>query len=124
KKVDADVSVMPTDELIHSTREFAPEMPAGAEEFMRESATKLFDAMGASGAPRIDFYSDSESGEIWMNEVNPVPGAFAFHLWRVARVALSYQEIVSTLIDNAFARASETNKTFNLNTAGSVIFKK
>jgi D-alanine-D-alanine ligase len=124
KKSDADINAMPSDNLIESRREFHPNITPEQEEFIRGSAMKLFDAMGGTGAPRIDYLCNSKTGEVWMNEVNPIPGAFGFYLWRVANPAVSYQEIVSTLLDNAFFRKIEQAKSFNLAAAGSSIFKK
>ena len=124
KKSDASLDAMPSDALINSRREYHPNITTEQEEFIRDSAAKLFDAMGATGSPRIDFYSNSETGELWMNEVNPIPGAFAFYLWRATKPSISYQELVSSQLDNAFSRKNEQSKSFNLSAAGSLIFRK
>ncbi|MDR1696621.1 MAG: hypothetical protein LBR41_00140 [Rickettsiales bacterium] len=119
KKKKMALSAMPSDELINARREFAPKMTAAQEKFIRGAAAKLYDALGGTGAPRIDFLCDAESGEIWLNEANPIPGAFAFHLWARGDSKMSYQDLVSLLIEHANYEPAEVN----LRTGGSVVFK-
>ena len=80
KKKGLCISAMPSDELIESRRSFTPNLTAKQRDFINQSAKTLFFAMGATGNPRIDFLSNAKTGEIWLNEVNPIPGAFEFYL--------------------------------------------
>ncbi|MCL2017276.1 MAG: D-alanine--D-alanine ligase [Alphaproteobacteria bacterium] len=121
KKKTGFLDAMPSDEVLASRREYAPKITAKQENFIRSSAVKLFDLLGANGAPRIDYLCNSKTGEIWLNEVNPIPGAFAFYLWRNSMHAVSYQDLVSILLDNAFNE--ESVQAFDLNASGSKIFK-
>jgi len=121
KKGAKGLSIMPTQELLTARREYHPEnLTAAQEKFIRESAAKLFAHMGATGSPRIDFLSDAKTGEVWLNEVNPIPGSFAFYLWAAALTGpLDYQEIVSTLLHNANFKA----QNIDLKHSGSIVFK-
>ena len=51
---------------------------------LRRWATAAFEALDGSGAPRIDFYCNEATGEVWLNEVNPCPGSFGYFLWEAA----------------------------------------
>jgi len=108
-------------EFIMSRREFHPEgLSQENAKFITDSAIKLFDHMGATGSPRIDFLCNGKTGEIWLNEVNPVPGAFAFYLWACSiDNPLDYQEIVSTLLHNINFKA----QNIDLKHSASAVFK-
>jgi len=113
------ISMMPSKQLIESRREFSPNLAKEQEAFITDSAIKLFAEMGATGAPRIDFLSDGKTGEIWLNEVNPIPGSFAFYLWEVAKDRIIYQEIVDMLLFNA----NRKSQNIDLKQSSSVVFK-
>jgi len=113
------VSIMPSRELIESRREFDPNLTPEQEEFITHSALKLFSEMGATGAPRIDFYSNGKTGGIWLNEVNPIPGAFAFYLWERAKSRMNYQELVGTILHNLNFKA----QNIDLKQSESIVFK-
>ena len=113
------VSAMPSRQLIESRREFNPHITSEQEKFIRDSAIKLFGVMGATGAPRIDFISNRETGDIWLNEVNPIPGAFAFYLWEMANPRITYQDVVDFAIKNLNSK----NQNIDLKQSASVVFR-
>jgi D-alanine-D-alanine ligase len=113
------ISVMPSRQLIESRREFQPKLTDAQRDFIVGAATALFAEMGASGAPRIDFIGNESTGEIWLNEVNPIPGAFAFYLWEMAPERITYQEVVDTLLANANSGA----RNIDLKQSASIVFK-
>jgi D-alanine-D-alanine ligase len=112
-------SVMPTMELLAERREFCPTLAPDTENFIRESAVKLLTAMGGTGAPRIDFLCNEKTGEIWLGEVNPIPGSFAFHLWVLSEYKFLYGDLVDIIICNANAQ----NQNIDLKQSASVVFK-
>ena len=105
-------------------REYAPKMTKTMQDFIENSAKKLFKYMGATGNPRIDFLCDSKTGEIWLNEVNPIPGAFAFYLWERSKYKINYSKLVDIIIQNGFKNFEARQKNIDLKTSASVIFKK
>jgi D-alanine-D-alanine ligase len=113
------ISAMPTWELINSRREFNPSITKEQESFIRESAAKLFAELGGCGAPRIDFIGGGKTGEIWLNEVNPIPGAFAFYLWVKSDCGINYQELVDIILHNA----NHKNQNIDLKQSASVVFR-
>lgn len=49
---------------------------------VQELAVATFQALGCLGVSRIDFLNDRETGELWVNEINTIPGSLAFYLWK------------------------------------------
>lgn len=81
------------------------ELPDGMTEQVQKLAVETFKALGCSGVSRIDFLNDKETGEIWVNEINTIPGSLAFYLWEAAGVPFS--ELMDRLISIAFKRQRE-----------------
>lgn len=62
-----------------SGRKFPADIPEELAEKVREQAKIAFRAVGASGIARVDFlYS---GGELYVNEINTVPGSLALYLF-------------------------------------------
>ena len=62
-------------------------------------------ALNCLGVARIDFLNDRESGELWVNEINTIPGSLAFYLWEAAGVPFS--AMLDRMIEAAFKRQRE-----------------
>lgn len=79
---------------------------------VQELALKTFEALGCSGVIRIDFIIDEDSKEIFVNEVNTIPGSLSFHLWKATGV--NYTDELNKIIDLSLKRArEEKNMTFS-----------
>ncbi len=78
------------------------ELPDGMTETVQELAVKTFQALGCAGVSRIDFLNDRETGELWVNEINTIPGSLSFYLWEAAGVPFS--ELMDRLVKLAFKR--------------------
>ena len=94
--------------MLSLTREINPKLPAGLEDDLRRWAAAAFEAVDGSGAPRVDFYCNEATGEVWLNEVNPCPGSFGYFLWEAAEPPLGFTALLSQLIDEAVARHRES----------------
>ena len=84
--------------------------PLGDEETeeIRRLAVKTFRALCCSGVARIDFMIDKESGDIYVNEINTIPGSLSFYLWEPSGV--SYGALLDELIDLALKRERERER--------------
>ena len=75
-------------------------IPAPISDEMRDSirdmAVRAFKALGCSGVSRIDFLLDAESGEIFFNEINTIPGSLSFYLWEP--LGVKYTELLDEMI--------------------------
>jgi D-alanine-D-alanine ligase len=87
--------------MLSLTRDINPNIPAALETNIRDWAAAAFAAVSGTGAPRIDFLNDSETGELWLNEVNPCPGSFGYFLWEAATPSMLFTELLSHLIEEA-----------------------
>jgi len=86
-------------------------------------ALQAFEALDLAGSVRIDFLGNEKTKQLWLNEINPIPGSFAFFLWEAADPPASYIELTTALIEEGFTnstlKASETDR----NLGGGTIFK-
>ena len=87
----------------------------GAKGSETSEGMSSFQALGCSGVSRIDFLNDRESGELYINEINTIPGSLAFYLWEEAGV--SFAELMDRLVELAFKRQRERDTlTFSYDT--------
>ncbi len=79
------------------------DLPEGVLGTLQEYALKAYAACECKGMARVDFFIENSSGQIYLNEVNSIPGftniSMYPKLWRQA--GLSYPQLVSRLIDLA-----------------------
>lgn len=68
-------------------------------------AVKAFKALGCSGIVRIDFMIDTKSNEIFLNEINTIPGSLSFYLWEP--LGVGYTELLDKMIETALKRTRE-----------------
>jgi D-alanine-D-alanine ligase len=68
---------------------------------VQELAIRAFESIDGAGVARIDFFVKEDSGEVWVNEINTVPGSFAFYLWEHS--GIKFDGLMQSLIDIALA---------------------
>jgi D-alanine-D-alanine ligase len=88
-------------------------LPAELTARVQATAVDAFRAVDAAGVARVDFFVDDAAQEIWVMEINTVPGSFSFYLWEPAGVP--FEDLMDTLIDIAltgYDRKSELLFTF------------
>ncbi len=94
-------------------------IPADISEDLREEvrslAVKAFKALGCSGVSRIDFMIDGDSGKLYFNEINTIPGSLSFYLWEP--LGIEYSELLDRIISLAMKRTRlQNNLTFTFDT--------
>ncbi len=78
-------------------------------------ALKTFKVLGAGGVCRIDFMLNSESGQVYVNEINTIPGSLAFYLWEASGV--KFGELMDRLVRQALDRERRRSRmTFSYDT--------
>ena len=70
-------------------------------------ATVAFQVLDCAGIARIDFLVSSEE-QVYVNEINTIPGSFSFYLWEP--VGVSFPELVTQLVDLALETHKEKNR--------------
>ncbi len=62
-------------------RELPAQLPEDVEGRVHEYARRVAAVTGVTGAPRLDFLYDPSNGDVYVNEINTVPGAMGLYLW-------------------------------------------
>ena len=81
-------------------RELPADIPEAAREEVQRLAVAAFDLLGCGGTARVDFLL-SPSGELFLNEVNTIPGSLAFYLW--AATGVTFPALLEELVNEALA---------------------
>lgn len=80
---------------------------------VQDIAVKAYSAIDCAGMARVDFLLDRDTNELFLNEVNTIPGFTKISmypkLW--AASGLAYPELVEQLIDLAISRKADRDAT-------------
>jgi D-alanine-D-alanine ligase len=88
--------------MLSLTRDINPDIPAELAANIRKWAAQVFEQVGGSGAPRLDFLCNGKTGEVWFNEANPCPGSFGYFLWEASKQKpLLFLELLDHLVSEA-----------------------
>jgi D-alanine-D-alanine ligase len=82
-------------------------------ETIRDLALRVYKAIDCAGMARVDFLLSGETGELYVNEVNTIPGFTAISmypkLWEAS--GISYSELIDRLIDLALERYHDNERS-------------
>ena len=79
---------------------------------IQELSIRTFKVLGCTGVARIDFIIDNNNNDVYVNEINTIPGSLSFHLWKATN--LSYSNLLDRLINLGIKRnREEQNRTFS-----------
>lgn len=96
-------------------RKLPADIPEGTKKKIQDYAEATFKALNCNGVVRIDFMIDMDTDEVYVNEINTIPGSLAFYLWEAS--GLKYKEMLSRLIDLSLTRKREEgNLSFSYDT--------
>lgn len=96
-------------------RKLPADLPSDMTETIREYACRTFKAINGHGVARIDFLMDDVSKEVFVNEINTIPGSLSFYLWDATGV--KYPELLDRLVNLAFKRNRQRqNLKFDIET--------
>lgn len=101
--------------MANLARKIPADLSPEEREHVRDLAVRSFKALGCNGVSRIDFMIDADTGELYFNEINPIPGSLAFYLWEPTGVP--YTELLDRMIQLAVKRQrQEESVTFTFDT--------
>ncbi|MFP6608523.1 MAG: D-alanine--D-alanine ligase family protein, partial [Myxococcota bacterium] len=87
-------------------------LPEDLSKRIRSLALEAFQALEGEGIARVDFFLEKETGEIYINELNSLPGftegSMFPRLW--AASGLPYPKLLDRMIDLAIERHSQRSK--------------
>jgi len=94
-------------------------IPAAISSETREKiqhiAVAAFKHLDCNGVARIDFMIDETTGEVWLNEINTIPGSLAYYLWEHS--GISYADLIDKLVALALKRQrKEGSITYSFDT--------
>ena len=61
--------------------------------------------LSCHGVSRIDFIVDDDNNEIYVNEINTIPGSLSFYLWEAT--GISFDKLMDKLVQLALKRKRE-----------------
>ena len=84
--------------------------PIGPELTRRveELAVEAFKALDCKGVARIDFLYDKAADELYIGEINTIPGSLAFYLWEGR--GISFERMIDMLVEYAFRANADRNE--------------
>ena len=97
----------------NASRLYLPaEIPAETAQTIREMAVAAFLALDLSGLARVDFFLDKDSGQVYLNEVNTMPGFTQISmypkLWEAS--GIPYPELLDRLIQLGLERHADKQR--------------
>ncbi len=88
-------------------------LPAPIEDSLKEKIQELsrqiFRLMDCKGVVRIDYMFDRNSEELYITEINTIPGSLAFYLWE--NDGMPYRELIDRMVGYAEKAHAEKNRT-------------
>lgn len=103
-----------------ATRRIPAPIPEEKSEEIKNLSIKVFKVLDCAGVSRIDFLMKKETMEVYVNEINTIPGSLAFYLWEPA--GISFKELLDKLIQLAIKNHEDQNS--NMYTFDTELLKK
>lgn len=88
--------------MASTKRDIPANLPENIEQQVYDLSKKVVSVLGSSGVCRIDFMLDDKTQQLYVNEINSMPGSLAFYLWKEKGVQFS--EIIDKLVKQAIDR--------------------
>lgn len=76
-------------------------------EHIQTLAIAIFRSLECSGLARLDFLMNADTGDVYFNEINTIPGSFSFYLWDHS--GLHFDKLLRRLLDIAMVRHRQKN---------------
>lgn len=86
-------------------RELPAKISKEKQEEIEQLALQIFSGLDMAGVVRIDFMIDNATDTLYANEVNTIPGSFAFYLYEP--MGIKYSQLIDTLVENALKRSKQ-----------------
>lgn len=83
-------------------------------------ATKAFTSIDAAGNARVDLLVSKDTGKIYINEINTIPGSVAFYLWEPK--GYSFKDLITKMLE--IAQAVDTMRKETVYSYDAELFKR
>lgn len=88
-----------------SQKRIPAELPEDVTKRIQYLAGETFRVLGCHGVSRVDFIIDGDNGNIYVNEINTIPGSLSFYLWEAS--GIPFPELMDRLVKLALKRKRE-----------------
>lgn len=91
-----------------SQKRIPADLPQAVSDRIRFLAGETFRVLSCHGVSRVDVIMDNDNGEIYVNEINTIPGSLSFYLWEAT--GIRFDELMDRLVKLALKRARERDR--------------
>ncbi len=88
-----------------SSKRIPAELPAEETERIQFLAGETFRVLSCHGVARVDVIVDRKTRDIYVNEINTIPGSLSFYLWEAT--GIKFDELMDRLVNLALRRQRE-----------------
>jgi len=94
-----------------SDKRIPAQIPAEVSDRIRHIAGETFRVLSCHGVSRVDVMIDEKDGEVYVNEINTIPGSLSFYLWEAT--GITFTQLMDKLVALALKRKRQIErKTF------------
>ena len=91
-----------------SAKRIPADLPADETERIRHLAGETFRVLSCHGVSRVDMMIDAKTRDIYVNEINTIPGSLSFYLWEAG--GLKFTDLMDQLVKLAFKRQRDASQ--------------
>ncbi len=86
-------------------------LPEETAEKIRNYAKRAYKALDCAGFARVDFFVEKDTGEVYINEINTIPGFTKFSMFPVLFGAsgIAYPKLIERIVDYGYERYNIKN---------------
>jgi len=88
-----------------SKKRLPAELPDSETERIKFLAGETFRVLSCHGVARVDVIVDGKTRDIYVNEINTIPGSLSYYLWEAT--GIPFAKLMDTLVDLAVRRKRE-----------------
>lgn len=94
-----------------SEKRIPAQLSGEVSEHIRHIAGETFRVLSCHGVSRVDVMIDEKDGNVYVNEINTIPGSLSFYLWEAT--GITFEQLMDKLVALALKRKRDTDrKTF------------
>lgn len=91
-----------------SQKKIPADIPEETASKIQKLASDTFRVLACNGVSRIDFMIDKVNGDIFVNEINTIPGSLSYYLWE--ETGITFMELIDKLIALALKRKRDIDR--------------
>lgn len=88
-----------------SQKRIPADLPEKETKRIQFLARETFRVLSCHGVSRVDMIIDRKTRDIYVNEINTIPGSLSFYLWEATRI--SFEQLMDKLVELAIKRKRE-----------------